>query len=225
MNPWLGIGLVLGLLVLAAAVLRGYQRQCRPSPEGVRKLFHVAGGVGGLALPFLFQAAWPVVLLTGLVLLGLMVLRWSSGLRAGIGSVIHGIDRRSLGDLCFPLGVCVVFLLAGSQGLAFVVPILVLTLADPAAALVGLRYGRHRYRLTGDAKTLEGSAAFFAVAFGCAAVPLAGAVGALPSVGAVAAFALTLTLVEACTPAGLDNALIPIAGFPAFHLYLMGGMA
>lgn len=224
MSPWLGMGLVLTLLTFGVAALHLYQRRCRPSPERVRKLFHVTSGAVGLSLPFLFHAVWPVALLGGIVLLGLLAMRWSAGLRDGIGSVIHGIERRSLGDLCFPVGVLVVFALAGNSGLRFAVPVLVLTLADPAAALVGLRYGRHRYRIIGDPKTLEGSAAFFTVAFGCAAIPLVGVGGQLPSLAAIAAFALALTMVEALAPRGLDNALIPIAGVLAFNPLVDGGL-
>lgn len=223
MSAWLGIGLVLALLALGLAALRAYQRRCRPSPESVRKLFHVTSGAVGLALPLLFHTIWPVVVLAGVVLAGLLLVRRVGGLRAGIGSVIHGVERRSLGDVCFPIGVCAVFALVGPGGLAFAVPMLVLTLADPAAALVGLRYGRHRYRLIGDSKTLEGSAAFFAVAFGCAAVPLTGAGGELPPLAALVAFALALTVVEALAPDGLDNALIPIAGVLAFDVCLTRG--
>lgn len=211
-GPWLGITLVLALLGVGTVVARHYQRRYLPPPEHSRKLLHVIAGLVGLGLPWLFQAIWPVALLGGIVLLGLLILRRSAGLRHGIGTVIHGVERHSLGDVCFPLGVFLVFVLAGRDHLSFQVAILTLTLADPAAALVGLRYGHHHYRVGSADKTLEGSAAFCIVAFGCAAVSLVGAGGGLPCLAAAAAFAFALTLVEALAPRGLDNLLIPVAG-------------
>lgn len=221
-SPWLGLGLVLAALGVSVFALRLYQRRCLPPPERVRKLFHVTAGVLGLGLPWVFQAVWPVALLGGTVLVALLIVRRSAELRRGIGSVIHAIERRSVGDVCFPLGVCTVFALAGSDRLRFAIPILTLTLADPAAAVVGLRYGRHRYRVAGSDKSVEGSAAFFVVAFACAAVPLVGAGGELPSFTAVAVFAFALTVVEALAPYGLDNVLIPVAGVLAFDRWLIG---
>ena len=221
--PWLGIGLVFALLGLAVSVLRLYQRRCLPPPERVRKLFHVIAGGVGLTLPWLFRTVWPVALLGGVLLLGLLVLRWSGGLRRGIGSMIHGVERRSLGDVCFLLGVCLVFVLAGNGGPRFAVPILTLTLADPVAALVGLRYGRHRYCVGGADKSIEGSAAFFVVALGCAAIPSGIAYGGLPSLPGVLVSALTMTVVEALAPHGLDNLLIPIVGVMAFDGWSIGG--
>ena len=220
-DPWFSIGFFLVLLGLGGVLVRLVQRRCLPPPERVRKLLHVIAGVVGLGLPSFFTSLWPVAVLTGIVLLGLLVVRGSAALRSGIGGIIHGVSRHSFGDLCFPLGTCLVFALAGDDRLRFTVPMLVLTLADPAAALVGLRHGRHRYRVAGAAKSLEGSAAFFAIAFACTAIPFLGTGRRLPPLVALTSFALTVTLVEALGPRGFDNLLIPTAGILAFDGWLM----
>jgi phytol kinase len=209
MSPWLGIALVLGFLGIALAVLHRYQERREPSAECVRKLFHVAGTAIGLGLPWLFDRVWPVVLLGGAVLLGLLAVRWSRRLRVGVGRVIHDVERRSIGDLCFPPAVCLVFVLTGGDRFRIAMGLLPLMLADPAAALVGRRWGRHRYRIPGGEKSLEGSAAFFATAFVCLAGLLLGADGRLP-LAAIGVLALTLTVVEALTARGLDNLLVPL---------------
>jgi phytol kinase len=212
--------LVLAVLALGAAALRRYQVRHRPSPEHVRKLFHVLAGAVALGLPCLFATVWPVALLCVVVALALLVVRCSRTLRDGIGSTIHGIRRRSFGDLCFPLGVGAAFVLAGGDRVQFAVPVLTLTFADPAAAIVGLRYGRHSFRVAGDGKTLEGSAAFFVVAAVCAAVTSVVFGSGLVSPGALVVFALTLTVVEAAAPRGVDNLLIPVVGALAFDAWL-----
>src|SRR5437867_4045500 len=52
------------------------------------------------------------------------------------------------------------------------IPILILTLADAIAALVGMAYGAHRYTGIAGQKSAEGSLAFFTVAFLTTHIPL-----------------------------------------------------
>jgi len=212
--------LVLAVLALGAAALRRYQARHRPSPEHVRKLFHVLAGAVALGLPWLFATVWPVTLLCLFVTVALLVVRCTPTLRDGVGSTIHAIGRRSFGDVCFPLGIGAAFVLTGGDRVQFAVPVLALTLADPAAAIVGLRYGRHSFRVAGDDRTLRGSAAFFVVAAACTVGASLLLGSGLVSLGALVVFALSLTVVEALAPRGLDNALIPVAGALAFDAWL-----
>jgi phytol kinase len=120
-----------------------------------------------------------------------------------------------VGELCFPAAVAVLFVLSRADVLTFSIPILVLTFADPAAALVGMRYGRLRYRVVAGEKSLEGSAAFCVVATACIAIPLL-LVLDIQTAAAVTlsmSLALLLTLVEAVSCRGLDNLFVPLAGF------------
>jgi len=97
----------------------------------------------------------------------------------------------------------------------YIVPLLMLGIADAAAALVGVRYGRWQYRTVGDWKTVEGSAAFLACAFVGTLVPLlvvAEVTLAQSLLIAVLLGSLT-TLLEAAGTHGLDNLLIPVGGF------------
>ncbi|MGH7302651.1 MAG: diacylglycerol/polyprenol kinase family protein [Candidatus Rokuibacteriota bacterium] len=222
MSPWPGIALVLGLIGVTLALLHLYQQRCEPPAERVRKLFHMIGAALGVGLPWLFDRVWPVAFLGSAVLLGLMAVRCSRRLRAGVGRVIHDVGRRSVGDLCFPLAVCLVFVVTGGDRLRVAIGLLPLMLADPAAALVGRRWGRHRYRIPGGVKSLEGSVAFFAIAFLCVAGALVGA-GELPSLATVAAFALFLTVVEALAARGLDNLLVPLSAVLAVDFGFIGG--
>jgi phytol kinase len=65
-----------------------------------------------------------------------------------------------------------VFWLSPDDPLLFVIPMLVLSLADAVAALIGISYGRLRYESTDGIKSAEGSAAFFCAAFFSVHVPL-----------------------------------------------------
>lgn len=94
---------------------------------------------------------------------------------------------------------------------AFLLGVLVLALADPAAALVGRRFGRRRlYR----DKSVIGSAAFFTVAFVIAAVIIAmrfPGLSAAAWLGSAAVIAATGTVAELLGGHVQDNVSIPVA--------------
>ncbi|MEX1367001.1 MAG: hypothetical protein AB1Z98_27990 [Nannocystaceae bacterium] len=94
---------------------------------------------------------------------------------------------------------------------AFLLGVLVLALADPAAALVGRRFGRRRlYR----DKSVVGSAAFFTVAFVIAAVIIAmrfPGLSATAWLGSAAVIAATGTVAELLGGHVQDNVSIPVA--------------
>jgi len=222
MNPWLGMGLVLSVMGSAGGGIAAYQRARSPHPEVARKLCHVATGGIALGLPWLFDRRWPVALLATLSTAALLAVRFSPALKSGIGSVLHAVPRESVGELCFPAAIAALFVLARGNALAYSIPILVLTFADPAAALVGMRYGRLRYRVMGGEKSVEGSAAFCVVAIACIAIPLL-LVPDMATADVLALslpLALVLTLVEAVAWRGLDNLFVPLAGFVGLEALL-----
>lgn len=220
LNPWLGIALVLASLCITLAGLRTWQLHRCPDPERVRKGLHIMMSAVVLTFPWLFNAQWPVLVLT---VLGLGVMGALRGLREGAGCVVHGVRRRSFGELWFPLAVGLLFLVTGDDPLRYGIPILVLGLADPAAALVGQRHGRVRYGARLGAKTAEGSLAFFAVATGAVLAPLllTGESNAVGPALLVALFVGALTtLAEAVARRGLDNLLVPLVALLALETAL-----
>src|SRR2546429_141559 len=109
-GPWLGMALVLGILAGLVVGLALWRRVTRPHPELTRKVVHVGTGLVSLALPWLFAEAWPVLTLAVLGAGGLLVLRVGR-LRDGLGAVLGGVGRSSLGEVCFAAGVAVLFVL------------------------------------------------------------------------------------------------------------------
>lgn len=214
-GPWLSMAWVLVALGGAAGALRWLQRRRQLHPEVARKGFHVSAGLVVLPLPWLFDEAWPVLVLGLVTLLGFAGVRRCRKLRSGPGALIHGVARPSLGELCFPAGVSLAFVLSRGDALLYCVPVLLLTFADPAAALIGIRYGTVRYPTLDGEKTAEGSLAFLGMGFLCCvgALRLVGEAGALEGLLVSAVVALTLTMVEALSAWGLDNLLIPLVGF------------
>jgi phytol kinase len=190
-------------------------------PEATRKLLHTGSGLMTLSFPYVFHTVWPVMLLTAATAAFLAVARFARPLRARLTGVTTGVGRVSCGELYFPLSVAVLFWLTiGHDPLLFVIPILVLTLADATGAIVGARYGLTPY--TGSSKSLEGSAAFAVVAFFCIHVPLLAwsSVGRVESLLIAATLALLVLLLEGSAWRGLDNFFIPIGGYLLLRAYL-----
>jgi phytol kinase len=128
---------------------------------------------------------------------------------------VHGVKRRSAGEFYFPIAASTLFAITRGDPVLFGIPILTLTLADAAAALAGLHYGRTRYECGDGSKTLEGSVAFFGVAVLTAYVPLLvlADTGRLQAVLVSVTYGVLVTLLEAVSPDGTDNLCIPFAGY------------
>jgi phytol kinase len=229
-NPWLGIGLVLAILVGLMAALRLLQRLVAPHPELVRKLLHMGMGLVTLTFPWLFDAAWPIVVLAVLSIIGLLAVRLVSGLKSSVGGVIGGVGRASLGEIYFPLAVAIMFILFlyGDEAaperrlLLYCIPVLLLTVADAAAALIGVGYGRWRYPTADGQKSAEGSLAFFICAFFIVHVPLllCTTTGRAETLLIALLLAWLATMFEAIAWSGLDNLILPLVSYLLLEIYL-----
>ena len=219
---WAGIVLVLSTLGALMVGARAFQRVCAPHPELVRKILHLGMGLLALSLPWLFASPRPVLVLVALGVLGMLGLRVAPPLKAGLGSVIHGVRRPSLGEVYFPLGVGAIFLLSRGDRVLFGIPTLILALSDAAAALIGIRYGQLRYSTAEGDKSAEGSLAFFTVALLITYILLLlfTGTGRANSLLIALSLALLVMLVEALSRGGLDNLLIPLGGFVLLKTYL-----
>jgi phytol kinase len=214
LHPWIGCAAALGGFALLYGVLRLASRRTGIRPEVTRKLLHAGSGALTLPFPFLFHDLRPVLLLTASSAAFVFAIKSAPTLRARFGGVADRVERSTLGELYFPISVALLFALTrGRHPLLFVIPILMLTLADATSALVGGRYGLTRY--IGNDKSLEGSIAFVVVAFFCVHVPLLlwSDVGRAESLLIAATLALLAMLLEGSAWRGLDNLFVPIGGY------------
>ena len=214
-STWLTM---LMLLVMTGALLAGlryYQVRLKPDPELVRKLFHLGGGLLGLSLPWLFDDLLPVLVLTVLVASGFVATRTIPALRNGIGQVLLGVQRPSVGEFGFLASFCLLFWLARGDKLLYSIPIMMVALADALAALVGHAYGKLPLHMSGDRKSVEGVVTFFLIAFFCVHVPvlLWGGTGRLESLLIAVNVSGMVMLAEAAAWWGLDNLIIPLWGY------------
>jgi phytol kinase len=215
-HPAAGIATVLGILGALFIALRAYGAIAKPHPEILRKAMHIGMGLVTLSFPWVFATSWPVWLLAGLAVAALVGVRRIRVVRESFGEVIHGVKRESTGELLFPIAVAAVFELAQGNWVFYVVPILLLALADALAALIGVRYGKVHYStVEGTTKSIEGSVAFFLVAFiATEVVVLLGSdMGRAETLLVALQVGIVLAMVEAVAWKGLDNLFVPLVTF------------
>jgi len=215
MHPALGIGLVLAVLGLVMAAARTAGRRWRWEPELQRKAVHIGMGATVLSFPWLFSSPVPVFVLAGLAVAALLCARRVPFLRRGAVSALYGIERDSHGELYFSVSVALVFWLSGGDPVSYGVPVLILTLADAAGALIGVRYGKLAYTTLSGTKSAEGSVTCFTVSFFAAHVPLllATGLGRAESLLIALCLAALCMLVEAVATRGIDNLVVPLGAW------------
>lgn len=206
---------LLAAATIVFALLRLYQIKANPPPERVRKLVHVFGGILGLSLPWLFDRFAPVLFLGLLAFAAFLTMRLNARIRGAMGQILFAVPRKSVGELCYVTGMLALFWLAHGNKLLYVVPLLMLVVADTAAALVGERYGRIQFQSSSGPKSIEGAIAFFFAAFFCVHVPvlLWSGAGRLESLLISVNLGIMTMLAEATAWWGLDNIIIPLWGY------------
>ncbi len=204
----LSIGSLLGVMTL----VKWLGPRFGLPPEIQRKMVHVATGLYALTLPFTFNSRFAVILLLCMSVGVLAALRLPVFAKAGIASAVHSVERRSFGEIYLALAVGIIFWTSTDNLVLYVLPILVLTLSDAAAALAGTRYGSRHFQVEAGAKSWEGVTIFFLVTWILSLVVLLlmtdiDRTNVVVLSVMIAAFG---ALVEADSWGGLDNLFVPV---------------
>lgn len=201
------IAVALTILVVFAmlVVTERYHKQKKISGETARKIVHI--GVAS------FVATWPFYLsVTTIELLclafvaGVLFVRYSR-----LFGSIHDVERRTWGDILFPLGIGIAAIVA-TEPWIFSAAVLHLGLADGVAAIVGVGYHKSRfYYIFKQRKSVIGTLSFLTVSFMITLAlvltqPDAFSHVALPM---LVWMPLLATAVENVSPSGTDNILLP----------------
>ncbi len=204
------IGAVILLTVLLAILGIGelWARLGNPDPEHSRKFVHLASAAACLLFPFLIESPFVV----GVMAVAMSIFFRFAG-NLSLLKCLSSVERTTRGSEYYTVAIFMVFLLAGDDLWIYFSSILILGVADACAALIGIRYGRLRYSVQDGAKSVEGSLAFFAIAF-AAVLVTAPFFSELPWPNLIhIAFAtgLLLTGFEAISLKGADNLFVPVA--------------
>ena len=213
--PQILIAVSAGLLLLVTVQV--IERKTRLSSELIRKFTHVGAGTIALSAPLLFETHHPALIVTITFTGALLISR-----RRGWLTSLHSQPGRGIGDILFLWAAYLVFLLAEGRLVLFLTPVLVLMLADSAAALVGERCGRIRWPWISSESTVEGSAAFCCVAFACV-LPMVTVFTEVSLIGGMAIsvlVAFAVSVVEAVMLRGWDNVAVPVTTLVALELLI-----
>ncbi|HMA33028.1 MAG TPA: DUF92 domain-containing protein [Chloroflexia bacterium] len=196
------------VLLVGAELVR---RRARWPPEFTRKLVHVGAGMWVFGALALFDHWWAACIATT----AFVGINWLSARR----SLIPAMDAaraEGLGTVWFMVSFTVLLGWFGSAGRPHLAAaaMMAMTWGDAAAALVGRRWGRHRYVIGGQTRSLEGSAAMAGATGISVALVLGGLAPGLYSGGAALVTAglagIAAALLEPAAPRGQDNLSVPI---------------
>ncbi len=186
--------------------------------EITRKLVHVVTGFITLLFPLYLDNHWYVLFLCNSFLLLLLVSK-----RFNFLPSINRVSRFTVGSLLYPAAVyfCYLGFAYGGNLIYFFLPILILAICDPLAALTGKLWPIGKIRAFNMVKSISGFASFFMVATLISvghfwyflktplmtSLPLSLAVGII---GAVA---------EIVSHKGYDNITIPMSIMALLYLF------
>lgn len=200
------------LLVPAMGVLSMIRSSHKIGRELKRKSFHVGIGLVALSFPVIWTETWMVVCGLSLALAWMFAVRALPCLQKYFGSVLHDCERRSMGELYFAVSVAGLVLLTRESPLLYVIPILILALADAAAAIAGRLIPSQQLSGILRGKSVAGCSAFFIVA-AAICIAILTLYTDLPAwqIGFCAIVVATATcLAEAVCRDGLDNLAVPV---------------
>jgi phytol kinase len=196
------------LILISEKILKNY-------PSLSRKFLHIMVGNILFILPLFtsrevitFLAAAPFILLTFLIspYSPLKIKNRVSASGHGFGLVYYAISWTILAFFFY------------NQPWVIAVGIAAMSYGDGMAALIGERFGKRKFNISGDKKSLEGSLAMFLVLIITLGIVLAYYNALPPNYLIIVAVALVATVFEAITPKGLDNLS---ACFSAVATYLL----
>lgn len=188
--------------------------------ELTRKIVHLGTGILTLLFPIWITNHWFILALCSSFLIILLL-----SLKFNLLPSINGVKRKTRGSILFPIIVYLCFMVQIHYGslIFFYIPILILAISDPIAALVGKKYQLGKYTLFGHTKTFIGSAGFFISALIITAIGVSNflllSVQEILIISLVNAF--TTTILEAISHKGYDNFTIPISSVLVLIFFLV----
>lgn len=211
----MSLSLILGSIIFLCFFMYAVQwlaRYYHLHAEVARKCIHVGIGLYALSFPWLFTATWQVVITCSLAILLFILIRSLPTLKEGLGAGLYKVGRYSYGELLFALSVILLFPVAQANKILYILPLIILTLSDAAAALVGINYGKNLYLIRKGSKSWEGTTFFLlsSLLLSLLSLILLTEVSRPAIVLIAFIIAIFASLLEAFSWRGLDNLFVPV---------------
>jgi phytol kinase len=212
------IGLALSFAYLGIVLLIAMRLEKQPY-ELSRKFIHIMAANWWLIASVAFKSPW----LASIVPLFFVVFNLLTFFAGWFPALNKQIDGRNFGTIYYALSTLFLTYVSfqpGSSLLIGGVGLFVMGYGDGLASLVGRRWGKHPFQLFQAKKSFEGSVTMFVVSFTVLFAYLSYATGTAPLMPCLI-IALISTLVEAISPWGLDNILVPLIASFAYFIYIL----
>ncbi len=217
MSLWFQGAVVLLWLGFVLAVAFTIRRIFRTDTEISRKIVHI--GTGHVIL-FAWWFDTPAIL--GIVAAFIASIVTLISYYLPILPGIDSIGRKSLGTFFYSvsIGILVAFFWSVEQQYYAALGILVMCWGDGLAALIGQRFGKHKYKVFGGQKSWEGSLTVTVSSYIVCSLILYSVHGGIWQVWVIAAVvAIFATILEVFSFLGIDNLTVPLGS--AFLAYLL----
>jgi len=161
-TDWIFLGIFCFSLFLIIGLAELFRRLMHWSSEATRKLVHIVVGVLVATTPFVLQSMWPMLILG----VAFAILDYAA-IRKKFFLGMHGARRHTYGTVFYPVSfVILTVTLWHNYKLVLVASMLIMALADAAAAIVGEHVKKPLVlRIGSEQKSLQGSIAMFVVSF------------------------------------------------------------
>ena len=223
-NPLVALVVPPMLIVPAMGLLSRVRSTSPLGCELRRKSLHISIGLAALTFPLLLTRPWMVVTALAAVAAWMICVRRIPYLRCRFGGVLHDAGRESHGELYFAIALAWLLLADRAGPFQYVVPLLILTVSDAAAAVVGRSLPIGRFAVFGNSKSVSGSAAFLVTAFAITSTSLS--MGTALSAGQVLMVSMVIsvatTVAEAVSVKGIDNLSVPLVAWLILSLVTHG---
>src|SRR5512140_1243781 len=153
----LALTLAFGYVAVVLGLGEGLRRGLVLSVEFTRKFVHVGVGMIAFALVLFFREWWFAIIPP----LVFIPFNYVSYRRHMFRSMETG-EKNQLGTVYFPISFCILIPLLWSQPALLVASLMPMTWGDAFAAILGGRFGAHRYAVLGQTRSFEGTFAMFA---------------------------------------------------------------
>jgi dolichol kinase len=213
------------LIIIASGVIT---RAGLLDPKTNRKFLHAMIGNLPLIMPYFTESIYPVLVASPFILVTFLATPYSPfpNLLSRLGSLGDLTEEgHSTGLVLYAVSYTILAYLYGMTPYIVAAGIFPMAYGDSIAALVGVNYGKTKYHLF-EEKSIQGSIGMFLGSFlslllGMIYFSSIYGFSFTEQIVPVLVVSLITTILEALSPRGLDNVLVPILG--AYTYIAMGG--
>ncbi|MBC8174588.1 MAG: DUF92 domain-containing protein [Candidatus Marinimicrobia bacterium] len=223
-SEWITLALFFMVIFTFVGISELARKKLNFSVITTRTFVHIIVGLFTLLCPFLFVSKYPPLVLAVIFVIFNFAIVTFKKLPS-----LHATEQKSYGTVYFPLAFLILVLFWWERPLTFEIALLLLTFADPAAAIAGRRSrSPEYYTVWKEKKSIQGSIMFYVISIlsiGCGTIYLRQLAG-LDSVNITIFIPMLIivsglaTIAESVSSAGSDNLTVPILSAVSYDLFL-----